>query len=326
MGRSRPVIPMTFPLLDYRGPLPKGTSAEHFRVYEHIRDSDSCDDDRAALRDLWEQFKKLELADPEFVKRFPTEFGARVWEMRLACTFTGWGWKVVAPKKPGHGPDLGIEMSNGRVIWIEATAPGNAEGADVIHAPRRVVLNGDEIERKVMLRYLNAISEKRKQYKRWRQKGIVSEADGFVIAISGSMVPEGQVELDELPRIVKLAFGLGKRTVIVPIGDTKEEPHVGPRQTALTVTKNTQTGETEQITAAPFVNDNAHEVSAILFSGAHFKIRPEAYGNEPGRDFVLAHNPFANVSFPFDRMKSGREFFIQMGVCDHRAGVGGRDG
>lgn len=317
---------MTFPLLDYSGPLPNARYVDHFKLYEHIRDSEYCEDDRAALRDLWEQFEKFGLADPQFVERFPIEFGARVWEMRLACTFAGWGWKLVAPKKRGHGPDLGIETSNGHVMWVEATAPGNSEGADAIHAPPRVILNGDDIDRKVMLRYLSAISEKRSQYKRWREKGIVGESDGFAIAISGSMVPEGHVELDELPRVVKLAFGLGKQTFIVPIGDTEEQPRVGPRQTALTVAKQTRTGDTKPIAAALFLDDEAAEVSAIIFSGAHFKIRPEANGKEPGRDLVLVHNPFASVSFPFDCMKSGREFFMRMGVRDHRADVADRDG
>lgn len=310
-----------FRLFDYRGPLPNEQYADHFKVYEYIRDSDYCEDDRAALRHLWEQFEKLELADPEFVERFPTEFGARVWEMRLACTFASWGWKLVPPKKRGHGPDLGIEMGNGHVMWVEATAPANAEGANTIHAPPRVILNGDDIDRRVMLRYLNAIADKRSQYKRWREKDIVAEADGFVIAISGSMVPEGHVELDELPRIVKLAFGLGAPTFLVPIGDDAGEPRVGPRQTALTVAKRTRTGEAKSIPAALFLDDKAAEVSAILFSGAHFKIRPEASGHESGRDFVLVHNPFANVPFPFDYIKSGREFFMRLGIRDHRMGV-----
>ncbi len=315
-----------FPLLDYRGPLPHEKYKDHFKVYEHIRDSECCEDDRAALRDLWERFEALGLADPDFVERFPSEFGSRVWEMRLTCTFEGWGWKLVPPKKRGHGPDFGIEMSNGHVMWVEATAPVNAEGADAIDAPPGVILNGNDIDRRVMLRYLNAVSGKREQYARWREKGIVSEADGFTIAISGSMVPEGHFEMDEVPRIVKLAFGLGEQTFIVPIGDNAGEPRVGPRQAALTIAKNTRTGEAKPIPSAPFIDDQAAEVSAILFSGAHFKIRPEAAGEEPGRDFVLVHNPFASAPFPFDRMKSGREFFMRMGVRDHRAGAEDADG
>ena len=323
---QEPIDAVTFPLLDYRGPLPDAKHADHFKVYEHIRDSEYCEGDRAALRELWTEFDRLGLADPEFVKRFPSEFGARVWEMRLACTFAGWGWKLVPPKKRGHGPDLGIEMSNGHVMWVEATAPGNAHGRDAIEAPAGVVLNGDDIDRKVMLRYLNAISEKRAQHMRWREKGIVSEEDGFTIAISGSMVPEGHFEMDDLPRIVKLAFGLGKQTFIVPIGDTDEPPRLGPRQTALTVAKNTRAGVTKPIEAALFLDDEARDVSAILFSGAHFKIRPEAAGQEPGRDFVLVHNPFGSVPFPFDRMKSGRAFFMRLGMRDHRSGAEDADG
>jgi hypothetical protein len=217
-------------------------------------------------------------------------------------------------------------MSNGRVMWVEATAPGNADGADGIDAPPGVILNGNDIVRKVMLRYLNAVSGKREQYARWREKGTVSDTDGFAIAISGSMVPEGHFEMDDLPRIAKLAFGLGEQTFIVPIGDNAGEPRVGPRQTAFTIAKNTRTGEVKPVPSALFIDDQVPEVSAILFSGAHFKIRPEAEGKEPGRDFVLVHNPFADVSFPFDWMKSGREYFMRMGVRDHRAGVEDRDG
>jgi hypothetical protein len=103
---ERREVTTTFPLLDYRGSLPHPKYEDHFKVYEHIRDSEYCDGDRAALRDLWDQFEKLGLADPDFVDRFPTEFGSRVWEMRLACTFAGWGWKLVPTKKRGHGPGL----------------------------------------------------------------------------------------------------------------------------------------------------------------------------------------------------------------------------
>ncbi len=58
---------------------------------------------------------------------------------------------------------------------------------------------------------------------------------------------------------------------------------------------------------------------------AHFKIRPEADGQEPGRDFVIVHNPFATVPFPFDRVKSGREYFMRIDVRDHRLRTDDRD-
>ncbi len=311
---------MTFPLFDYRGTCPNPQYAEHFKMYEHVRDSEVCEADRAALRELWGKFESLGLADPAFVDRFPTEFGSRVWEMRLACTFAAWDWKLVPPKKRGHGPDLGVRMNDGAVMWFEATAPGNTRGADAIEATPGVVLHGKEIDRKVTLRFLNSITVKREQHARWRQKEIVGERDGFVIAISGSMVPEGYVETDELPRIVRIAFGLGEPTYVVPIGDDREDPHEGPRLPALTVSKTTLTGE-ERFKAALFLDDEAPEVSALLFSPAYFKERPEARGQEPGRDFVLVHNPFASFNFPMNSMRSGREFFMRVGVYEHRAGI-----
>ncbi len=56
---------------------------EGYLVYQHLRDSPSCDADRRYLRRLWEQFQALGLADPGFVNRFPEECPARIWEMRL---------------------------------------------------------------------------------------------------------------------------------------------------------------------------------------------------------------------------------------------------
>ena len=73
------------------------------------------------------------------------------------------------------------------------------------------------------------------------------------------------------------------------------------------------------IEAQLFQNSDADEVSALLFSGAHFQLRPEASGQEPGRDFWLLHNPFAKRPFPFDQMKSGRELFVRLDERDHRA-------
>jgi hypothetical protein len=308
---------MTSVLFAYRGPSKNPQRSADFAVYEHIRDSEWCAGDREALDTMWARFSALGLADPEFVERFPTEFGAKVWEMRLACALDAWGWKLMRSRsRPGHGPDFGIEMSDGRVMWVEATAPGNAEGPEAIHAPARVVLNGNDIDRKVLLRYLNAIDDKRKQYARWLSDGVVGKDDGFTIAISGSMVPEGLYELDEMPRIVRVAFGLGRPTFTIPLrGDGTPTTS---RPAALAVTKRRADSTDVPIQSGLFVDGDAPEISAILFSQYDIKNRPEARGREAARDFVLVHNPFANVPFPFGEMRAGREFYMRVGLLDHR--------
>lgn len=92
-------------------------------VYRHIATSKWCEGDREHLEALWSQYSALGLADPEFLDRFPKEFPARVWEMRLACLLAGWTLRLVPSPKRGAGLDFGISLKNGRVAWVEATAP-----------------------------------------------------------------------------------------------------------------------------------------------------------------------------------------------------------
>ena len=203
-------------LFDYRGPLHDAKYADSFKAYTYFQTSEHSAEHRAALEVLWQRFQALGLADPDFLERFPFEVGPRIWEMRVACTFSGWGWRLRPSPRRGQGPDFGVLLSDGRVAWVEATAPGDAQGPEAVGAVlgRRVIVGGD-VDRKIKLRYLSSIHEKRAKWKHWVETKLVSASDGFVIAISGSVVPEGHFEMDELPRIAKIAYGLGDPTFIV---------------------------------------------------------------------------------------------------------------
>ena len=50
------------------------------------------------------------------------------WELFLATTITDAGYRLRQKRQP-HGPDLAFEFGDGRVVWIEATAPGPGDSA-----------------------------------------------------------------------------------------------------------------------------------------------------------------------------------------------------
>jgi len=296
--------------------------AEHVKLYAHLRESDWCEGERTYLREKMKDFRELGLQDPQFVERFPFECGARIWEIRLATTFASWGWILVRAKKLGVGPDFGIQCDDGRVMWVEATAPtagaetksDGSRNPDKVRAPAGQILAGAEIDRTVMLRYLNAIDSKRRQWARAVKSGAVDEADGFTIAVSGSMVPEGMIESeDEMPRIIRVLFGVGVPTFYLPIGGG--DVTSGGFSQQPTVRK--ATGAT--VPSRVFLDgDRAPEVSAVVFSGSYLKERPERRGHPPGWDFIFALNPSARREFPFDAAKCGRVFYVGLQKDDRR--------
>lgn len=294
--------------------------AEHVKLYTHLRTSEHCAEERAYVNERWSRFAALGLADPDFVSRFPVECGSRIWEIQLATTFADWGWTLMPTKKPGAGPDFGIRCSNGAVFWIEATAPtAGAEkvvghrNPDKVRAPRGQVLRGGEIDRTVMLRYLSAIAQKREQHARAIAAGLVDQADGFGIAISGAMVPEAHFESEhEMPRIVRALFGVGNRVFTVPLdgGPVRYDRFADQESVAKS------SGAT--IPARMFADASANEVGAGIFSGSYLKERPERNGHPAGHDYVFVLNPHAAQPFPFDAPPTGRVFYVGVQMDDRR--------
>jgi hypothetical protein len=108
-------------------------------------------------------------ADPEFRKELRSNFNARYWEMYLTVSFILAGYEVTCPKP---GPDVGI-IYKGKRIWFEAVSPnpGKPGSPDYIAQPPMGEVF-DVPNEKIVLRYLNSISEKYdRQYANWLEKG-----------------------------------------------------------------------------------------------------------------------------------------------------------
>ncbi len=66
---------------------------------------------------------------------------------------------------------------------------------------------------KMVLRYLNSISAKYKQFAGWLQKKIVAPEDAFVIAINPRRLGHEVIDADT-PRILQAAFELGSLSLL----------------------------------------------------------------------------------------------------------------
>jgi hypothetical protein len=180
--------------------------------FTNVRDLDN-DHMRAARENcnaLWDIYEPY--ADAEFLTEIKSNFDARYWEMFLTVFFIKEGYKVSCPKP---GPDVGIEF-NGIRIWFEATCPtrGDRAAADHVPALESVAIGGPAVmgtvpNEKIILRYLNSISEKRRQYRSWLKNRIVSPKDAFVVAVNPRRIGTHEIADSDPPRILQAAFQIG---------------------------------------------------------------------------------------------------------------------
>src|SRR5687768_8197150 len=92
-------------------------------VYEHLRTSEPCEGVRQHLGQLWHDYQASNLADPDFIAKFPLECPQRIWEMRVFAILQASGVECVPSPRRGAGMDFGFKLTDGRKMWIEATAP-----------------------------------------------------------------------------------------------------------------------------------------------------------------------------------------------------------
>src|SRR5262249_38661152 len=127
-------------------------------------------------------------------KRFLREPEERFWEMYLALRLLDARRKLhtraeLTAAVRDRGPDICIKKCNRR-IWIEATAPGRGDAANLDRIPDDVDVSAaqgrDEERRQVELRITSAIYTKMKKFQEYRDAGIIGDNDSCIVAISGA--------------------------------------------------------------------------------------------------------------------------------------------
>ena len=209
------------------------------------------------------------------------------------------GYSVTCPKP---GPDAGI-VHRGQRIWFEAITPtGGAEGAPN-HIPEvKATQLGEQPvfetvpNEKIIVRYMNSVSVKYKeQYANWLKKGLVSDADCFVIAINPREIPFDHRDTDP-PRILQAGYRLGPPYLVVDDrGKTSGSGYLFRDHVVKAPKKDAKEGEEPaKVATGVFEQQEYSGLSALLCSRVDAANRPA----EMGDDFQLAPNPHAKVPLP----------------------------
>lgn len=264
-------------------------------AYCNLRDADHCVEWKAFCESLWRRYAPY--ADPHFLDEVRNQFHQRFWEMYLGVAFIDRGYELHRIK--GAGPEFGIDI-DGKRYWLDAIAPKGGVGPDAVpqveyggRAARRVP------EEQIILRITSALEAKRAKWQKDLQSGLVSERDGFIVAINDRAIRWAWLGA-EIPYVVKGLYGFGNLTMsfdkrTLEIVESKHE-----RRPA--ILKASGTG----ISSQPFVARECPEVSAVLYSSVDAANFPGALG----ADFMILHNYEPNVPLSLGTLRFAREYWI----------------
>ena len=234
---------------------------------------------------LWEIYEPY--ADAEFLTEVRSNFDARYWEMYLTTYLIKEGHAVCCPKP---GPDVGFDFK-GRRIWIEATSPTRGASGTQDQVPE---IKHDGVMRsvpneKMVLRYLNSISEKQRQYVSWLDNNIVSPRDAFVMAINPRRLRVDNHDTDP-PRILQAGFMVGSPYIAIDPNTSKAVESGYQFREAIAKASGSA------VATGVFEDGQYCGLSGLLCSRVDAANHPV----EMGADFQLAPNPHAKVALPRD--------------------------
>ena len=276
-------------------------------IYRNIRSRQNAYTSSAyeKCEKLWEQYERF--ADPEFLKEIKSNFQSRYWEMYLTVFLINEGYEVKCPKP---GPDVGIEI-DGLRVWFEATCPTSGQ---ISHPDQilQLTYGGGKAYKvpneKIILRYLNSISEKyNNQYKKWREKEIVSAADVFIIALNPIKIPH-EIGDTVPPRILQAAFKVGAPYVALnpKSGEVIDKGY----QFRDAIHK---ASSSEPIPCGVFQQKSYAGLSALLCSRVDGFNEPK----EMGLDFQLVPNPHAKIPLPPHFRLKGAYFVVTKNEAEY---------
>ena len=152
-------------------------------AYRNVRDNHARADQGEFIDSLW--FRYRDLADPHFREDARNHFLERFWEMYLAVTLRERGFQLT--RIGDKGPEFYF-LHNGRKVWVEAVAPRPGEGKDRVpdYPYGQVYTVPTE---KILLRFTNALDEKRNKYIKALKDKIIEPIDIYLLAINSRSIP-----------------------------------------------------------------------------------------------------------------------------------------
>ncbi len=153
-------------------------------LYSRLRDDPAGSDLKDKIEDLWNEYKLF--APKRFLIEAQINFHQRWWEMYLTVgllhVFKNSGINIETSNRD-RGPDIRINLPDGRAIWIEAIAPHPGKGDDRIpeHDEDGVF---DLPKNECLLRLAQGITAKKEIFEGYKNNTIVNPEDPCIIAIS----------------------------------------------------------------------------------------------------------------------------------------------
>ena len=247
-------------------------------------------DSREWLTEMWDVYEPY--ADRNFVSEIKKEgtFNQRSWELYLGyCLLTQ---DIPLEKIGSEGPDFMFE-SEGKKVWIEATAPG----CGTVDPPDKkpdvqagslnylAIHDREDHNRSKVLRILSGLHTKKDKYLDYCKKGIIKPEDIYITAINGyDFANDFACDSDFLLR--RSFFGKGCEQLGLAPGQFSYEDKP-------TITRSDgKTLETDI-----FLTNKFNYISGVLFSPMNII---NNYGKEIGKDITLVPNPHAKNKIPND--------------------------
>jgi hypothetical protein len=262
--------------------------------------NDWCRDARDFIESIWPSC--AEFVDSDLQKDARNAFHQRWWELYLSHVLLASGVALVSRKNRNpakQGPDL-LAIVGGRRFWIEAVTVFSGMGPDAVTEGEEGVAH-EVPDDPIKLRLQSALSRKLQKYHRYLARGWIKEKDGYIVALNAARVPYAMHERT-VPRIVASVFPVGCEVVHLD-RDALHAVDLTYQYQECVLKNNGQA-----IPATSFLNEAYKRLSGVLYSHADAYNRP----TNTGRDFVLVHNPLADVRLSVGLLKRGREFQAEL--------------
>jgi hypothetical protein len=265
-------------------------------AYLNTRDHPRGIESKRFVEELWQRFHHL--ADPHSREDARNHFLQRFWEMYLAVTLLERDFDL---KRHGNeGPEFYAVVENKR-LWFEAVAPEPGGGPDQVpplqHDGQFHKIPVDRI----LLRFTNALDNKRKRYFSALRKGIISEDDQYVLAINSRGIRQHALYEGDIPLFLKAFLPIGP--LMVPFNVTTREWEQASYQHRPTIAKLNG----ESISTSAFLAEDARFCSGILHSSVDCANHPDQFG----ADFAILHNPNARSPVDVTTFAWCEQFIVQ---------------
>lgn len=228
------------------------------------------------------------------------QFDRRGWEITLGNHLLRQGFEVTSHDK---GPDFRVVLPNGKVVWVEATAPDAGSGDNAIIQPKwheydepreAVSLDNDAI----LARWTQGFNDKNRKYEKVYHE-CISDGEGFVIAINGLLLGAHGLGFDGrsgLPAAIDAVYGTS-RIMVTFQSDGSTYRHLDH---SMTVDKK----KGEPIPIVPFLYDNHNHVSGVIATYRHL-------GDIDDTPMVLVHNMQASAPVEKNALGMTNEYWVE---------------